>query len=94
MSFKPFNRHLLVVPVEKEESEQSTTILLPDDYTKIKTPYEIYEIADVASDCEKICETNIGQRALVNNSMVEEVKVRGQTYYLLLENYIYGVFGG
>ena len=83
-----------MAPVEGEEPDQSATILLPDDYIKIKTPYEIYEIVDVALDCEKICETNIGQQILVNNSMIEEVKVRGQTYYLLLENYIYGMFGG
>ena len=43
-------------------------------------------------DCEKIRPSNIGQQVVVNNSMVEEIKVHGKTYYLLLENYIYGVF--
>jgi len=92
MKFRPLNRHLLVRLIENEEPEQSTTILVPDDYVKVKTPYEVYEILNVAMDCEKIRPSNIGQQVVVNNSMVEEIKVHGGTYYLLLENYVYGIF--
>ena len=92
MKFRPLNRHLLVFPVESEEPEQPSAILVPDDYIKVKTPYEVYEVLDVAFDCEKIRPANIGQHVAVNNSMVEEIKVHGGTYYLLLENYVYGIF--
>jgi len=32
-----------------------------------------------------------GQEVIVNNSMVEEIKVHEGTHYLLLENYVYGL---
>lgn len=91
MSFKPLNRHILIFPVEKKEPDKPGTILVPDDYVKVKSPYEIYKIVNVAIDCEKVCRDNIGRQVVVNNSMVEEIKVHERTYYLLLENYVYGV---
>ena len=91
MTFKPLNRHALLHPIEKIEKENESTILVPDDYVKIKNPYEIYVVADVAHDCEKLRIGHIGDEVAVNNSMVEEIKVHGETYYLLLENYVYGV---
>ena len=90
MSFKPLNRHILLHPVEKEE-ENKSTILVPDEYVKVKSPYETYSVVDVARDCEKITNGDIGHQIVVNNSMMEELKVHGETYYLLLENYVYGV---
>ena len=91
MSFSPLNRHVLLLPVEEEEPESPGTILLPDDYVKVKSPYEVYKIIGAASDCEKVGLENTGQEVIVNGSMVEEIKVHGSMYYLLLENYIYGI---
>ena len=90
MTFSPLNRHVLLFPVEEEEPENPGTILVPDDYIKVKSPYEVYKIIEVANDCEKIRRENTGQEVVVNGSMVEEIKVHGITYYLLLENYVYG----
>ena len=91
MNFKPLNRHVLLHPVEKEKEENKSTILVPDDYVQVKSPYETYSVLDMARDCEKVSNSDIGKHVVVNNSMVEEIKVNGETYYLLLENYVYGV---
>lgn len=91
MTFKPLNRHMLLHPVEKVKEENKSTILVPDDYVQVKSPYETYSVVDVARDCEKMSDGDIGRQVVVNNSMVEELKVHGETYYLLLENYVYGV---
>ena len=91
MTFKPLNRHTLLHPIEKVEKENKSTILVPNDYIQVKSPYETYVVADIARDCEKVNDDDIGQQVVVNNSMVEEIKVHGETYYLLLENYVYGV---
>ena len=34
----PFNRHILITPefVEREKKKEQSTILLPDDYTKVE----------------------------------------------------------
>ena len=37
-------------------------------------------------------ECNLKDFISVNDGMVEEIKVRDRTYYLLLENYVYGLF--
>ena len=36
---KPFNRHLLVEPLEEEEEEAESVIVLPTDYEKPQSPY-------------------------------------------------------
>jgi co-chaperonin GroES (HSP10) len=91
MSLKPLNRHLLLAPLEKEEKEKKSTILVPEDYSVVKSRYETYGVLAIAKDCEKIPRDYVGQKALVNNAMVEEMSVEGKTYYLILENHIYGV---
>lgn len=91
MNFKPLNRHVLLFPVENVEEEKST-ILVPDDYIKIRSSHETYTVMAIARDCEKMSDSDIDCQVVVNNSLVEELKVRGETYYLLLENYVYGVF--
>ena len=92
MKFRPLNRHVLVLPIEKEEANNPSTILVPDDYIKVKSPHEVYKILSVATDCEKVNSENINQQIVVNNSMIEEIKVHGNTYYLLLENYVFATF--
>ena len=92
MQFKPFNRHLVLEPVEKGIQEEKSTILVPDDYVQHKALHETYKVAEVACDCEKMSDIHIGKHVVVDNRMVEEIKVREATYYLLLENYVYGVF--
>ena len=91
MGLEPFNRHVLLHPTKKVEEDDKSTILVPDDYVKVKSPYETYSVASVARDCEKVSNNDIGRSVVVNNSMVEEIKVHGETYYLLLENYVYGM---
>ena len=91
MRFRPLNRHILLCPVEKTEEENKSTVLVPDNYVKVKSSHEMYSVIDTARDCEKMTNNDIGREVVVNNGMVEELKVHGGTYYLLLENYVYGV---
>jgi len=86
--FKPCNRHLLLEKVEEVVEEKKSTILVPDDY-KVKTsPYGWYNVLSVADDCSNDAR---GRTILVNESMVEEISINNSKYYLILENYIYGM---
>ena len=49
MYLEPYNRHLLVLPNFKEESDVS--FILPEDYKKPQAPYITCEVLGVASDC-------------------------------------------
>ncbi len=91
--FKPLNRHLLIEPSEEEPVEkEESLVLVPDDYSIKKSPHGIYKILRTAPDCEKINESYIDRQAVVEESMVQEITIRNRQYYLVLENYIYGVF--
>ena len=89
--FKPYNRYLTLQPIEEEEKKENT-ILVPDDYKVKVSPYALYQVCDVAKDCKSFDDSAINKNVLVNNSMIEEIKVNGELYYLLLENYVYGLF--
>jgi co-chaperonin GroES (HSP10) len=92
MSFKPLNRHIRLEPIEEREEEKESAILVPDNY-KVKTsPYSLYKVLAVSKGCSNFDDGAVNKNVLVNNSMVEEIKVNGETYYLLLENYVYGLF--
>ena len=95
MRFEPLNRHLLLSLVKEEKEEKKSTILVPEDYSEtVRSRYETYGVVAIAKDCEKIPRDYIGEKVVVDNTMVEEINIKGQTYYLILENYIYGRFWG
>lgn len=87
MKFSPVNRYVLVDPI-REESREETGVLLPQEYT-VKNIHGACKILAVAPDCTR--EVRLGQIAIINNSMVEEVKLRGETFFLILENHVLGV---
>ena len=87
MYFEPKNRHLLVLPLETEEKENSL-IVLPDGYEQPQSAYVSCDVLGIASDCK--IEIDIGDQIVVERRMLQEVKASGETNYLVLENYVYG----
>ena len=91
--FNPLNRHLLIEEIEEESAEkEESLVLVPDDYSVKKSPYGLYKVVRVAPDCEKFGEKYVGHNIVIDESMVQEVTICKQTYYLILENYVYGVY--
>ena len=86
MYLEPLNRHLLVLPTFKEKEE--TTIILPKDYKRPESPYVVCDILGISMDCN--IEVDIGNKIVVERSMLQEIKAGGETNYLVLENYVYG----
>ena len=87
MYFEPKNRHLLVLPLESEDKQESS-ILLPDDYKKPQSPYVMCDVLGMSEDCS--VEIDVGDRIVIERRMMQEVKAGGETNYLVLENYVYG----
>ena len=86
--FVPLNRHLLIKREENEEPVADRSFVLPDDYEKPKDPYEVVEVLAAATDCKlSVC---VGDKIVVERSMVNLLTVNGNGYYLVLENYVYG----
>ena len=89
MNFIPFNRHLLVKPLEEEEEEGLSVVVLPTDYVKPSSPYLLCEVVETAGDCS-IRAVNSGDNIVVERRMLHKVDVEGETFYLVLENYVFG----
>tara|TARA_B100000941_G_C28077747_1_gene337257 strand:+ start:162 stop:434 length:273 start_codon:yes stop_codon:yes gene_type:complete len=85
---KPLNRHLLVQPIEEEREKEESVIVLPTDYEKPLAPYVVAELLDFAPDCQK--EHVVGSTVVLERRMLNTLEIHGKTYYLVLENYLFG----
>ena len=85
---KPLNRHLLVRPIEEEREKEDSVIVLPTDYEKPLAPYVVAELIDFAPDCQK--EHVVGSTVVLERRMLNTLEIHGKTYYLVLENYLFG----
>lgn len=93
---KPVNRHLLIVP-HVQKNETNTGVLLPDDYSPEENRYVEASVVDIASDCDKqfshLRYDNVdNNRIVVDRAMIQEVTLKDRTHYMILENYVVGVY--
>ena len=88
----PLNRHLVLEEIElKEEKQEDSLVLVPDDYKLQKQSlYGVYKVIAKAPDCERVGESLVGCRVVVDESMVQKIPLGEEKYYLILENYVYG----
>tara|TARA_Y100001963_G_C6432071_1_gene287506 strand:- start:50 stop:340 length:291 start_codon:yes stop_codon:yes gene_type:complete len=91
MNVCPVNRMILVDPIEEEEKQPESTVLLPDDY-RPTSPYGVGKVVTAAKDCK--LQLSGDDKIVFENSMLQEVTVRGQKSYLLLENYVLCILEG
>ena len=87
MRLQPDNRHILVRPIE-EETEEELAIVLPTGYEKPQSPYALCEVLANAMDCK--LHPHIGEHIIVERRMLHKIEVNGETFYLVLENYVFG----
>ena len=93
MFLDPRNRHLSVELLpEKEESKPESGVLLPDSYKPVESRYEAVRVIEVAADCSVDCKP--GEVVVIEKSMINEMNFNGETFYLVLENYVMGVLEG
>jgi co-chaperonin GroES (HSP10) len=67
--------------VETEESKSS--FILPDDYERPKSEYVKVSVYDCTAT-----ELDIGRYIIVPRHMIQEINVDGETYHLVLDNYV------
>jgi len=90
MSLIPENRHLLVYPVEEsqESNYDKVQLLMPDDFKPPQSLHVVCEVVDIAKDSKFYGE--IVDRIVTERRMLQEINIEGETYYLVLENYVFG----
>jgi co-chaperonin GroES (HSP10) len=84
-----YNRHILIELLEQEEKKEDKGFLLPEGYEKPKSPYALGKVLHIAEDCKTkmIC---IEDTIIFDRTMLQEIDIKGQKIYLILENYILG----
>ena len=85
---KPFNRHILIKLIEKKEEEKESLIVLPTDYKKPESPHQLGVVLETAENCTLSIST--GDVVVFEKRMLNKIQIDEETYYLVLENYIYG----
>lgn len=95
-SLKPLNRYVTIVPHFSKESTD-TGVLLPDGYKQEESRFVKATVVDIATDCKE--DLKRMQRsskdsvvAVVERTMIEEVEVADRKHYVVLENYIVGIY--
>ena len=90
MNFTPFNRHLVIDLIEEKEERQDQVVFLPTDYKKPESPYVKAIVIQVAADSKFHEKLSLNDTILVERRMLHEVEIGEFSFYLVLENYIYG----
>ena len=85
---KPFNRHILIKLIEKEEIKKESLVVLPTDYKRPESPHQLGVVLETAGDCS--LPVSSGDTVVFEKRMINKIQIDEETYYLVLENYIYG----
>ncbi len=86
--FIPVNRYIVVeLPPRREDI--SSDILLPEDYAPKLAAHVVGTVCEFAEDVR--FPLNIGDRVIIDRSMLEEIEVDNETYSVVLDNYVIGI---
>ena len=88
MKFKSYNRYIVIDLVEDEPEKSKSLVVLPTDYKKPEKPYALGKVIGVADNTNLNVE--IGETIIFEKRMLNKIQLDEETYYLVLENYIYG----
>ena len=92
MNFEPTNRHILVNPIEEEQQETNSMIMLPDDYKKQESPYLACSVLAIASDSKLVDSIRQYDIIVIERRMLQKIVMNGTEIYLVLDNYVMGRF--
>ena len=68
---KPFNRHILIKPVVEKKKEKATLVVLPSDYKKPESPYQVAEVLELSDDCK--VELSIGDKIVFEKRTLQKI---------------------
>ncbi len=81
----PKNRHLLVKPVDSDESQ--ALVVLPEEYLPAKE-HEVVRILGIAGDCSSFDRSDEGRQVIIPGNMLISFTYQGTKHYLVQENYV------
>ena len=85
---QPFNRHVMIKLIEKEEAKEESLVVLPTDYKKPESPHQLGVVLATADDCS--LSVKDGDIVVFEKRMINKIQIEDKEHYLILENFIFG----
>ena len=84
------NGHLVVELIKEEEPEQSSRVLLPDDFEEPRSEYTFAKLKNPAGERREQDSLRISSTDIIvfPTSVLQEVTFSDEVYYLVKENFI------
>ncbi len=87
--FNPVNRYILINVPQTQVEESNSGIVLPDDYKPHEERFGSVTTIACASDVRFPVEPSTD--LIVDRGMIEEIKIGGTIYHVILDNYVVGI---
>lgn len=75
MKLKPHNKYICITPVEEKQDEEVNKFYLPNDMVAFQ--HYVYTVSNISEDCS--LKLKVGDKVVVLQNMVEQVKIDNQT---------------
>ncbi len=85
----PLNKYLVVKPIQDNEKDNHSTVLIPDGVDIKKSTFCLVELVEPNVNST----LRAGMKLVTQSHLLESAEIAGNTYYLLLENYVVGFLG-
>ena len=88
MNLSPVNNYLVVKTVE-DDDDTGITVLLPQDYRAVESPFAVVEVVGCSGESGTIWGT--GLEIVVEAHMLRDIEHNGETFTVIKENHVIGI---
>ncbi len=90
-SFKPVNRYIQIEVEKTTDSATDVGIVLPEDYAPKKERHVTARVVNWAADVRFVDRLGIGNKLIIDQSMIEEIQINNKKITVILDNYVVGI---
>ena len=88
MNLSPVNNYLVVKTIE-DEDDTGITVLLPQDYRAVESPFAVVEVVGCSGESGTIW--GAGLEIVVEAHMLRDIQHNGETFTVIKENHVIGI---
>ena len=88
MNLSPVNNYLVVKTIE-DEDDTGITVLLPQDYRAVESPFAVVEVVGCSGESGTIW--GAGLEIVVEAHMLRDIEHNGETFTVIKENHVIGI---
>ena len=89
MRLTPVNNYLTVRTVEDKTEDTGITVLLPQDYRAVESPFAVVEVVNCSGENGTIW--GAGLQIVVEAHMLRDIEHEGQTFTVIKETHVNGI---